>query len=47
MKRQQPLVNDIITAMKKEGIIADLHKKWFGAEADPDSSTVKVVDVLK
>ncbi|AKO52218.1 ABC transporter substrate-binding protein [Marinobacter psychrophilus] len=41
------LVNDIITAMKKEGVIADLHKKWFGAEADPDSSTVKVVDVLK
>jgi polar amino acid transport system substrate-binding protein len=40
-------VNDIITAMKNEGVIADLHKKWFGVDADPDSSTVKVVDVLK
>jgi polar amino acid transport system substrate-binding protein len=40
-------VNDIITAMKKEGVIAGLHKKWFGADADPESSTVKVVDVLK
>ena len=40
-------VNYIITTMKKEGVIADLHKKWFGADADPESSTVKVVDVLK
>ena len=40
-------VNDIISAMKKEGVLADLHKKWFGADADPESSTVKVVDVLK
>lgn len=38
-------VNDIISAMKKEGVVAELHKKWFGAEADANSSTVKVVDV--
>lgn len=40
-------VNDIITAMKKEGVIADLHKKWFGADAAADSSTVQVTDVPK
>ncbi|WP_417663332.1 transporter substrate-binding domain-containing protein [Pseudomonas sp.] len=40
-------VNDIITAMKKEGVIADLHKKWFGADAAADSSTVQVTDAPK
>ncbi len=40
-------VNDIISTMKKEGVIADLHKKWFGAEAAADSSTVMVTDVPK
>jgi polar amino acid transport system substrate-binding protein len=40
-------VNDIISAMKTDGYIAGLHKKWFGAEADANSSTVKVVAVLK
>ncbi|WP_339489951.1 transporter substrate-binding domain-containing protein [Pseudomonas sp. EL_65y_Pfl2_R95] len=40
-------VNEIITAMKKEGVIAELHKKWFGAEAAADSSTVKVTDAPK
>jgi polar amino acid transport system substrate-binding protein len=40
-------VNEIISAMKTDGVIADLHKKWFGAAAADDSSTVKVVDVLK
>jgi polar amino acid transport system substrate-binding protein len=40
-------VNTIISEMKKDGVIADLHKKWFGAAAADDSSTVKVVDVPK
>jgi len=44
---QSAQVNDIITAMKKEGVIADLHKKWFGADADPESSTVKVTEAPK
>lgn len=33
-------VNDAISAMKKEGFLAALHKKWLGAEAEPTSSTI-------
>ena len=40
-------VNDTITDMKKAGFVNDLHKKWFGAAAPADSSTAKVVDVMK
>lgn len=39
--------NDTITEMKKAGLVNDLHKKWFGTSALADSSTVKVVDVMK
>ena len=40
-------LNDTITAMQQAGVVGDLHKKWFGAIAPADSSTMKVVDVLK
>lgn len=35
-----PRLNDAITAMKKDGTLAELHKKWFGTEAPAGSSTV-------
>jgi polar amino acid transport system substrate-binding protein len=34
-------VNDALTAMKKDGFLAGLHKKWLGAEAGANSSTVQ------
>lgn len=40
-------VNDTISAMKQSGFIAQLHKKWFGSMPAADSTTAKVVDVLK
>ncbi|MBD9597394.1 amino acid ABC transporter substrate-binding protein [Ensifer sp. ENS05] len=44
MPKNSPLlskVNDVMTEMKKEGFIADLHKKWFGVAPDKSSSTVQ------
>ena len=38
-------INDTLTALKKEGFIQGLHKKWFGADAPADSSTVAVADM--
>ena len=38
-------VNDAITAMKEDGTLAALHKKWLGADADPGTSTVTVLDI--
>jgi polar amino acid transport system substrate-binding protein len=40
-------VNDIISKMKKDGTLGKIHKQWFGADADQDSSTMKVTAVLK
>lgn len=43
MKKGSPLlqpVNDAISAMKKDGTMAAIHKKWFGIDADAGSSTV-------
>jgi polar amino acid transport system substrate-binding protein len=40
-------VNEQITAMKKEGAIAALHEKWFGAKAEDGTTTVQVVDMPK
>jgi len=37
-------VDAVITDLKKEGFIAGLHEKWFGAKADPATSTVKVME---
>jgi len=42
---QAAAINDILTTLKKEGFIAELHKKWFGAEAPAESSTVAVMDM--
>ncbi len=36
-------VNEIITDLKQEGFINQLHEKWFGAPADVGTSTVDVV----
>ena len=40
-------VNDVLTALKKEGYIAALHEKWFGAKAEDTTSTVQVADIPK
>lgn len=48
MKKDSPnlqRVNDAITAMKEDGTLAALHKKWLGADADPGTSTVMVLDL--
>ena len=39
--------NDAIGAMKKDGFIADLHKKWFGTEAEATTSTAEMRDMPK
>ena len=44
MRKDHPMlgkVNDAITAMKKDGTIAALHKKWLGADAGPSTSSVQ------
>jgi polar amino acid transport system substrate-binding protein len=38
-------VNDVLTELKKEGFIAALHEKWFGAKAEDTTSTVMVTDM--
>ena len=40
-------VNDQITALKKDGFLAQLHEKWFGVKPDSDTSTVTVLDIPK
>jgi polar amino acid transport system substrate-binding protein len=40
-------VNAEITKLKQEGFVAKLHEKWFGAKADPGTTTVKVAEVPK
>ena len=37
-------VDAVITDLKKEGFVAGLHEKWFGAKAEPTTSTVKVME---
>ncbi|MBN9061372.1 MAG: amino acid ABC transporter substrate-binding protein [Rhizobiales bacterium 65-9] len=44
MTKDHPLlakVNDAVTAMKKDGTLAGIYKKWFGSDPAPDSSTVQ------
>ena len=46
MKKGSPLlqpVNDAISAMKKDGTLQAIHKKWFGTDADVASSTVAIM----
>ncbi|MEJ8572340.1 ABC transporter substrate-binding protein [Microbaculum marinum] len=48
MQKGSPLlekVNAAITEIKKDGTMAALHKKWLGAEADPNTATVMVIDI--
>ena len=40
-------VNDILTAMKKDGFVSKTHQKWFGTLPPNDSSSVKVMEVPK
>jgi polar amino acid transport system substrate-binding protein len=40
-------INSQITKMKQDGTMAALHKKWFGTDADPATSTVKVMGMPK
>ncbi len=43
MTKDSPLlgkINDAITAMKKDGTMQAIHKKWFGSDAPATSSTV-------
>ena len=40
-------VNDILTAMKKDGFVSKTHQKWFGTLPPTDSSSVKVMEVPK
>ena len=50
LKKGSPLlekVNDAITAMKKDGTLAAIHKKWLGVDPDPSTTTVKVMDIPK
>lgn len=36
-------VNDVLTALKEEGVIAQLHEKWFGSTPEDTTSTVVVL----
>ena len=40
-------VNDILTAMKKDGFVSKTHQKWFGTLPPNDSSSVKIMEVPK
>ena len=40
-------VNEALTALKRDGVIAQLHQKWFGTLPPPESSTVKPMDLPK
>jgi polar amino acid transport system substrate-binding protein len=45
LAKANPLVNEadaVITALKQEGFIAELHEQWFGTVPAETSSTVKV-----
>ena len=38
-------VNDAISAMKADGTLAAIHKKWFGTAPEPGSSTVTALPI--
>lgn len=40
-----PKINDAISAMKTDGTMAAIHKKWFGVDPDAGTSTVTVMPV--
>ena len=39
--------SEAITALKKEGFVAKLHKKWFGSEPDASTSSATVAEMPK
>lgn len=48
LTKDSPLVEEVnaaITTLKNEGELGKLHKKWFGTEAAPGSSTVTVLPI--
>lgn len=48
MAKGSPLVakvNDVITAMKKDGSLAAIHKTWFGTEPDAGMATSTVLPI--
>ncbi len=50
MAKDSPLLgrlSDALTAMKKDGTLAALHKKWFGSDAPANSATVTVLPIPK
>jgi polar amino acid transport system substrate-binding protein len=50
MTKDHPLLgklNDALTAMKKDGTLAAIHKKWFGTDAPAGSSTVTELPMPK
>ena len=50
MAKNSPLlgkINDTITAMKKDGSLAKIHKTWFGTEPDAGMATATVLDMPK
>ena len=50
LSKDHPLLgklNDALSAMKKDGTLAAIHKKWFGSDAPADSSTVKEMPLPK
>ncbi|MBL4602931.1 MAG: ABC transporter permease subunit [Emcibacteraceae bacterium] len=50
MGKNNPLIteiNNVISTLKTEGFINMLHAEWFGAPADENTSTVKIVDMPK
>jgi polar amino acid transport system substrate-binding protein len=38
-------INEVISEMKRNGSLNNLHKKWFGKFADSNSSTVKITEM--
>lgn len=38
-------VNEVLTALKEEGVVAGLHEKWFGAMPEDTTSTVMILDM--
>ena len=38
-------VSSIIAKLKREGVIAKIYNKYMGSMPDPDSSTIKIVDM--
>ena len=48
MAKNSPLlakVNDMITAMKKDGSLAAIHKTWFGTDPDAGMATATVLPI--